>query len=583
MKLIEDLLVQSLINASKKAGYPNDNMSVQVCNIEGLGDFQCNDAMSMAKLFHKSPMIIAQEIAKNLDNNDIIEKCEVANPGFINITIKNEFLSNYLNDYMLFIDEKIKTKVQPRKTLIDYGGANVAKPLHVGHLRSADIGESIKRICKCVGNETLGDVHLGDWGLQIGMVISELEEKNPDLVYFDNNFEGSYPESSPVTIKDLEVLYPQANAKAKADENRMNKARQVTYELQNGRRGYIALWRHILNVSIEDLKKNYSNLNAEFDLWLGESDSQKYCDKVVQMLIDKGLAYKSDGALVVDVALPSDKKEVPPILLRKSDGSILYATTDLATIVQREKEYNIDRIIYVVDNRQEMHFTQVFRCINQSGILNKQIDLDYVGFGTMNGADGKPFKTRDGGTMFLDTLINLVKSKAKEKTLANNPTAKNIDEIADVVALAALKFADLSIYKSKDLVFDVDKFCSFEGKTGPYLLYTITRAKSILSKSMRKVENDFKIDIGCCDKKIIMTIIQYGNEVLSSYNELAPNILCDYVYRLANLYNSFYAKCNINREENEVKQKSWLKLTNYTLNIMEKVLNLLAIKTLDRM
>lgn len=585
MKFIEELLKDELTTACNNAGYNCDNISVQICNLEGFGDYQCNDAMAMAKQYKKAPFIIAEEIISKIENSKIIEKCEVAKPGYINIFIKNNFLTNYVNEYVNNIEKEIKNKINPQKIVIDYGGANVAKPLHVGHLRSANIGESIKRICKYVGNDVLGDVHLGDWGLQMGMVISELKRRNPNLVYFDDTYTGEYPTQSPVTIKDLETLYPEASKKAKADEELMNQAKQATLEFQKGKPGYVALCKHIVETSKKDLKNNYDTLNVDFDLWLGESDAKVYCDKVIEFIKNKGMAYESEGALVVDVKKEDDKKEVPPFMLINSAGAVLYSTTDLATIVQREQDYDVDKIIYVVDNRQEMHFTQLFRVVEKTKITNKDISLEFVGFGTMNGSDGKPYKTRDGGVMQLSVLIDDVVKKAKEKTDSNLNAKYNqneVEHIAKTVAISALKFADLAIFRSKDYIFDIDKFCSFDGKTGPYLLYTITRAKSILDKINKKTTNGY-LDIDVCDKKIILALIQFHNEVISAYKQLAPSVLCDYVYKLANLFNSFYSKCNIIKEQDQNKQNSWINLTSYTLQIMEKVLNLLGINTLDRM
>lgn len=584
MSNLTSILKDILDKAFEDCGYIDCNVTILPCNISSMGDFQCNNAMAVAKMYGKNPRELAQNVVDIVDKKDIISKIEIAGPGFINITISNEFLGKFVCDYMLNLSNKLD--IDNKKIIIDYGGANVAKPLHVGHMRSAIIGESIKRICKFVGNDVLGDVHLGDFGLQMGMIISELKRRQPDLVYFDENYTGEYPIESPITIQDLATLYPEANAKAKADENIMNEAKNATLEFQNGRRGYVALINSILEISKVDLKKNYDSLNVNFELWLGESDSKEYCHQVIQEIEDKNMARMSEGALIVDVDRPDDKIDVPPFILKKSDGALLYSTTDLATIVQRQKEYDVDSIIYVVDNRQEMHFTQLFRCVEKTGVLDKNVDLKFVGFGTMNGKDGKPYKTRDGGVMQLKMLIDEVKQKAFEKVSmakGNDLTYSDSDmrNISDTVAISALKFADLSIFRAKDYIFDVDKFCSFEGKTGPYLLYTITRAKSILKKVNNAITSDF--DTNCIPKDLLLTLIDVKEQIKKAYLELAPSVLCDYVYNLANLYNSFYNSCNIINEKDDIKKNTWLNLTKYTLEVMELVLDLLGIKTLDKM
>lgn len=587
MESISNLLSNILKKAFTDAGFVSENIGVQECSIKELGDYQCNDALAMAKQYKLNPMIIAEKVCENLNNaqnKEIISNCNVAKPGFINLTLDNKFLSAYIVDFFQNLDNFNLNNT--KNIIVDYGGPNIAKPLHVGHLRSADIGESIKRIVKAVGNNTLADVHLGDWGLQMGMVITEVKKRQPNLPYFDDNFTGEYPTSSPVTIQDLATLYPEANLKAKSDEEYMAEAKQATLDLQNGKRGYVALCNHILSISKADLKRIYDSLNINFDLWLGESDSKDYCNKLIEEVKSNGYTRVSEGALVIDVAEEDDKIEVPPFILVKSDGAKLYSTTDFATIKQREVEYNADRIIYVVDNRQSMHFTQLFRAINKTKILTKPVQLDFAGFGTMNGKDGRPYKTRDGGVMQLSQLIQEVKSKAYEKVkeVKGNDSSYSEDEmrnISNTVAIAALKFADLCTFRTKDCLFDPDKFCSFDGKTGPYLLYTITRAKSILRKSnFNKIST---INIDYCNKNIINLLLSYKNEVLKAYRELAPNYLCEYIFKLANEFNTFYSSCNIINEQNEDKKASWLAMTNYTLIIMEKVLYLLGINSLEKM
>lgn len=583
MNKFQNNLSGLLSQAFKNAGF-DEVASVQSCAIAELGDFQCQTALSLAKKYRMSPLVIAQKVVENLPENNIIKSISAVGPGYINLFLTDETLKTLLAEELENLDRPLG--IDSRITVVDYGGANVAKPLHVGHLRSANIGESIKRIAQYAGNKTIGDVHLGDWGLQMGMIISELHRQHPDWVYFDENYQGEYPPESPITIKDLETLYPEASQKAKADENLMKEAQVAMVELQNGRRGYYALWKHFLEVSKADLKKHYDALNVNFELWLGESDSVKYYPALIEEIISKGFAKESQGATIVEVEEETDAKPLPPFMLKKSDGGVTYATTDLATIVQRDKELRAERMIYVVDKRQGLHFEQVFRCTKKTGVTSRDIQLDFAGFGTMNGKDGKPYKTRDGGVMQLGVLISDVIKKAEEKV--EEAKGENADytpaekkEISTAVAISALKFADLSIFRMKDYIFDPDKFCSFEGKTGPYLLYTITRAKSILKKSGQKSFENF--EISHFPRQLVLELIAFKREAEKAYQELAPSVLCDYVYKIANLFNTFYNSCNIISEEDQAKKSSWLYLTNAVVKVMEKVLDLLAINTLEKM
>ena len=580
MELLVDKLNKIFTKAFCDAGYDEREINVGECAIEKFGDFQCQSPLFLAKKYHKAPFIIANDVLAHLPQNDIIQNATVANPGYINFFVDNTFLAKYLEEYLQEIDKP--RKPTGKKVLIDYGGANCAKPLHVGHLRSADIGEAIKRISKFMGDDCIGDVHLGDWGLQMGMVIYAVWEKYPDLVYFDENYTGEYQKEPPFSMEELKVMYPSISQRTKEDEILHEKVKQITYQLQQGRRGYVALWRHIIEVSKKLIKQDYDKLNANFDLWLGESDSKKYQDEVIDYVVKNGYSRVSDGATIVDISLPEDKTEIPPFMLLNSAGAALYSTTELATIVQREREFNVDEIIYVVDNRQELHFTQVFRCVKKTKILKKNIDLKFVGFGTMNGPDGKPYKTRDGRAMGLNDLMDMVKSKALEKVSQSKVgySQEEIENISNVVAISALKFADLCVLRTKDLIFDVDKFCSFEGKTGPYILYTITRANSILAKT-EKLSKDF-----CLleeDRKLALSLIKFSDAVNLAYEKSAPSYLCDYAYSLANEFNTFYGKSSIIYEENLEKKYSKIMLTNYTKNMLKKCMDLLAINTLEKM
>ena len=581
-KFIQDL-TKLIKTAFANAGF-DEEVVVSDCAIAELGDFQCQSALALAKKYRMSPLMIAQRVVESLPENNLIKSISAVGPGYINFFVTDDALKAQIRAELANLDKPLG--VDNRVTVVDYGGPNVAKPLHVGHLRSGTIGEAIKRICAYAGNKTIGDVHFGDWGLPLGMVISELERLHPDWVYFDKNFEGEYPKEPPFTVKDIELLYPTASKKAKEDEALMKIAQTATVELQEGRRGYRALWDHIMAVSKADVRNLYGILNIDFELWLGESDTQEDCPKLIQQIVNNGFAEKSQGALVIEVEEETDNKPLPPMMLQKTDGGITYATTDLATIVQREQDLGAERIIYIVDKRQDLHFTQVFRAAKKTGVVSKDLQLDFAGFGTMNGKDGKPYKTRDGGVMQLRVLIEEVIQKAQEKV--EEAKGQNEDysleekkAISTAVAISALKFADLSIYRMKDYIFDSDKFCSFEGKTGPYLLYTITRAKSILKKSGQDVFEKF--EIAHMPRQLVLTLLGFKSEAEKAYHELAPSVLCDYVYKLANLFNTFYNSCNIISEQDQSKKFSWLFLTNAVIKVMEKVLDLLAIKTLEKM
>ncbi len=472
--------------------------------------------------------------------------------------------------------------------MIDYGGPNVAKPLHVGHLRSAIIGESLKRIFRFKGNHVTGDIHLGDWGYQMGLIITELKKRKPELPYFDEAFEGDYPEEAPFTISELEEIYPTASAYAKEHEEYREEALKATFMLQNGHRGYRAIWNHIMNVSVTDLKKNYHNLNVDFDLWKGEADAQKYIPDMVERLKNEGYAHYDEGALVVDVQEEDDKKEVPPCMILKSDGAALYDTTDLATLVEREELYKPDEIIYVVDKRQELHFVQVFRCAKKTGIVRPDVKLEFLGFGTMNGKDGKPFKTREGGVMRLENLIREIDEEMYKKIMDNRTvTEEEALNTAKIVGLAAIKYGDLSNQASKDYVFDVDRFTSFEGNTGPYILYTIVRIKSILNKyqenggkldglSVKSAEND-------CEKALMLEAAKFNDVIEAVYEETAPHKLCAYIYDLANAFNKFYHETKILTEEEEVRKAGYIALLKLVKEILETCIDLLGFEAPERM
>ena len=539
--------------------------------------------------------MIADEVVEKLAANPIFAMAESVKPGFLNLKIDEAYLADYVakmqEDEGRFGCEKTEA---PKTIMIDYGGPNVAKPLHVGHLRSAIIGESVKRIGKFMGHNVIGDVHLGDWGLQMGLIITELKLRRPELVYFDDAYTGEYPEEAPFTISELEEIYPTASKKSKEDEAYKEAAMQATFELQHGKRGYQALLKHILNVSVTDLKRNYANLNVSFELWKGESDAQPYIPDMVQKMKDDGFAYISDGALVVDVKEETDTKEIPPCMILKSDGASLYNTTDLATMVWRMKDYNPDELIYVVDKRQELYFTQVFRCARKTGIVKPETELKFLGFGTMNGKDGRPFKTRDGGVMRLEHLISGINEEMLAKIQENQKTKENLgisteeaENTAKMVALAAIKYGDLSNQASKDYIFDIDRFTSFEGNTGPYILYTIVRIKSILNKyhGLGKDESGAVIEAAHSksEKDLMLELSKFNAVMESAFEETAPHKICSYIYDLANAFNSFYHGTKIMSEENETVQKSYIRLLELTKSVLETCIDVLGFSAPERM
>ncbi|MCI6866733.1 MAG: arginine--tRNA ligase, partial [Lachnospiraceae bacterium] len=495
-------------------------------------------------------------------------------------------------DYLLKMQAEEKLSVEeakePKTIIIDYGGPNVAKPLHVGHLRSAIIGESIKRICRYMGHKVIGDVHLGDWGLQMGLIITEVRKRQPDLVYFDESYEGEYPAEAPFTISELEEIYPTASAKSKEDASYKEEALEATAKLQDGVRGYRALWQHILNVSVADLKRNYSNLNVEFDLWKKESDAQPYIPEMTEYMKNEGYAYLDQGALIVDVKEESDTKEVPPCIILKSDGASLYTTTDLATIIERMKLFHPDEIIYVVDKRQEMHFTQVFRCARKTKLVEDDTKLRFLGFGTMNGKDGKPFKTREGGVMRLETLISDINAQMYKKITENHEVDPDeAMETAKLVALSAVKYGDLSNQASKDYIFDTDKFTSFEGNTGPYILYTIVRIKSILNKYRAGGGEVGKGRIlspaNESEKNLMMELVKFNSVIEQSFEEIAPHRICSFIYDLANAFNRFYHETRVLAEEEEARKQSWIQVLDLTREVLETSIDLLGFSAPERM
>lgn len=588
MKKLIDLIADELMQAFEIKGYESKFGMVTLSNRPDLCQYQCNGALAAAKLYKKAPIMIANEVVDSLKESMTFDKIEAIMPGFINITIKNEFLAKYLNESKEEEQYGCEKSAVSKTIIIDYGGPNVAKPLHVGHLRSAVIGESVKRISRFLGHNVIGDVHLGDWGLQMGLIITELKKRQPELVYFDDSYTGEYPAEPPFTITELEEIYPAANEYSKSNPEYKEEAKNATYLLQNGKTGYVALWNHILNVSVNDLKKNYENLNVSFDLWKKESDAQAYIPGLVDYLKEHNYTRISEGALVVDVKEETDTKEIPPCMILKSDGATLYNTTDLATLIERMELFRPDEIIYVVDKRQELYFETVFRCAKKTKLVEDNVKLTFLGFGTMNGKDGKPFKTRDGGVMRLENLIGSINDTVYQKMVENRDMAEEeTRSISKKVGLAALKYGDLSNQASKDYIFDIERFISFEGNTGPYILYTIVRIKSIINKykegnkALEKAE--ILPSVIPSEINLMLEAAKFNDVIEHSFLEYAPHKICQYIYDLANAFNSFYHENKIISEEDLKKQQSWIALITLVKGILETCIELLGYEAPDKM
>ena len=582
MNKILDIITAKMQQAFVDAGYDASFGRVTVSNRPDLCEYQCNGALAAAKQYKCAPIMIAKAVAEKLDAADY-DMVDAVMPGFINLKLSGKFLTDYLEEMRTSPDFGVEKIGAGQTCVVDYGGANVAKPLHIGHLRPAIIGEALKRLHKFMGYNAIGDVHLGDWGLQMGLIIAELQERQPELPYFDPDFTGEYPAEAPFTVDELEEIYPTASSK-KSDPAFSHKAHQATLELQQGRRGYRAIWNHILNVSVTDLKKNYNNLDVHFEKWLGESDADPYIPAMVADLKERDIAVLSEGAWVVPVAEDSDKKEVPPMILIKSDGSAIYATTDLATIVQRMQDWNPEKILYVTDKRQNLHFEQVFRAAKKSGIVSADTQLVHIGHGTMNGKDGKPFKTRDGGVLRLEQLVKDMTDFVRAKVVENKIVAESeVEDTTAKIALAALKYGDLSNQPTKDYNFDLERFAAFEGNTGPYILYTVVRIKSILAKYGAWENLPIQAPANAYAKDLMLAITKFGPTLESALKASAPNLICAYVYELAGAVNKFYHETRILGEEDENLKAGYIALIALAKNLLETSIHLLGFSAPEKM
>ena len=583
MKKVLDIITEKMQQAFVDAGYEASFGRVTVSNRPDLCEYQCNGALAAAKQYKCAPIAIANSVVEKLDADDY-DMVEAVMPGFINLKLSGAFLQKYLEEMRTAEDFGISKLGAGKTIVVDYGGPNVAKPLHIGHLRSAIIGESLKRLYKFFGYHTIGDIHLGDWGLQMGLIIAELQERQPDLCYFDPDYTGEYPAEPPFTISELEQIYPAASAKKKEDEAFAEKAHTATFELQSGRPGYRAIWQHIMKLSVADMTKIYDDLDVHFESWLGESDADPYIPAMLEDIKAKGLAVLSEGALVMDVAEETDKKEVPPCILVKSDGSAIYATTDLATMVQRMADWDPDKILYLTDKRQALHFEQVFRAARKSGIVKAGTELEHIGFGTMNGKDGKPFKTREGGVMRLENLIADMTAFVRAKVVENQIVAESeVEQTTKKIAMAALKYGDLSNQPTKDYIFDMDRFAAFEGNTGPYILYTIVRIKSILARYGAWEHLPIQKSTNSYAKDLQLAITKFGPSLESALSNSAPNLICAYIYELAGAANKFYHETPILKEEDQEKKAGYIALMGLTKRILEQCTALLGFEAPEKM
>ncbi len=583
MERILDYISDKMGLAFEKAGYEASYGKVTVSNRPDLCEYQCNGALAAAKAYHCAPIQIAQKVVEELDAQDF-SLAEAVMPGFINLRLSGSFLAGYLEQMRTAPDFGVEKSGTGKTVVVDYGGANVAKPLHIGHLRPAIIGESLKRLHQFMGYNAIGDVHLGDWGLQMGLIIAELQDRQPNLPYFDPDFTGEYPAEAPFTLTELEEIYPAASARKKTDAEFAERAHAATYALQQGNRGYRAIWQHIMRISLADLHRVYDSLDVHFEKWLGESDADPYIPAMVAGLKAKGLAIPSEGAWVIPVAEPGDKKEIPPVILVKSDGSSIYATTDLATMVQRMQDWNPDKILYVTDKRQNLHFEQIFRAARKAGIVKPETELEHVGHGTMNGADGKPFKTRDGGVLRLEQLVKEMTDFVRAKVVENKIVDENeVENTTHIIALAALKYGDLSNQPTKDYNFDLERFAAFEGNTGPYILYTIVRVKSILAKYGAWEHLPIQAPVNDSAKDLMLSVTRLAPTLESALRTASPNLICAYIYELAGCVNKFYHETRILGEEDKEKQAGYIALIGLAKDILETCISILGFEAPEKM
>ena len=582
MSIIKNI-TKELENIVKQAGYEVENLVLQPSGRKDLGQYQLNDAMPLAKKYGKNPRMIAEDIVKILEQDKRFTNVNIAGPGFINITLTDEYLVELLNKISVNIEENID-KEEPKKIVVDYGGANVSKALHVGHLRPANIGEAMKRLAKILGHDVLGDAHLGDYGRPLGLVVLEIKKRYPELKFFDENYNGSYEELElPITNADLEEIYPYASAKAKEDEEYLEEARDVTSKIQSKTPGYYDVWKKVVEISKADIKKVYDRLNVHFELWQGESDAVEYFDELNKIFEYAGILEDSEGAKIVEVKDDNDNAPMPPLLFIKSNGTISYQTTDLATILERKKNYDPDEIWYLTDGRQALHFEQVFRAARKANLVDSHVVLEHIPLGTMNGKDGKPFKTRDGGVMSLKKLMELINEETLKRIDPESVTEEEKNQIAETVAIAALKYADFLPYRGTDYIFELEKFADLEGKTGSYILYSTIRMKSLLAKAKDLKQEKMNLINGDTEREIALTILSMPTVLTKAKEAKSLNDIAEFLYKLTSLYNKFYSENKVLVEENQQLQESWLVLTKLVYDINNLLLDVLGIKVPEKM
>lgn len=567
----------------KSAGYEIDRFILQPSKLKELGDYQINDAMSLAKIYHESPIVIAGKIKDVLESDSRFTNINIAGPGFINLSFSDEFLINLVNSMEDDILNNIDMQ-EHKKIMLDYGGANVAKALHVGHLRSANLGEALKRLAKLLGQEVISDAHLGDYGRPLGLVVLELKKRYPDLAFFDEAYQGDYTlVDLPITNSDLEKIYPEASTKAKEDEEYLEEARIITTKIQNHERGYYDIWKKVVDISKKEIKQVYDNLNVSYDLWEGESDAAEYVPELLEIMNSKNLVKLSDNAKIVEVKEDDETSPMPPLLLVKSNGSISYETTDLATILERKKKFNPDEIWYCADLRQQLHFEQVFRASRKAELVDSNVKLEYIGFGTMNGLDGKPFKTRDGGVMSLKALMDLIKEETKKRINYDIVKEDKLDETINIISMATLKYADFLPFRGTDYIFNPAKFADVEGKTGPYILYSTIRMKSLLEKGKEEKKETYSKIGNQTDREILLTLLKLPITLTKAYEAKSLNDIAEYLYTLTSKYNTFYADNKILLEEDALLKESWLVLTDIVYKTNLLLLDTLGLKVPEKM
>lgn len=573
MKTIIEILTENVSKAFATCGYSAEFGSVKESDRPDLCQFQCNGAFAAAKLYKKSPAVIANDVVGLLSSNCIFGKVSVVGTGFINMDISDIFILKYLDDILSDPHLGIKQSEKNETVFLDYGGPNAAKPLHVGHLRSAVIGEALKRLAEATGRKTISDIHLGDWGLQMGLVIAELEDRD------------NCGEDMSLSSEEWDTIYTLASQKSKVNGQFKQRAQEITAKLQRGDEKYFSIWKKVMKISVANIKANYKVLGVSFDLWNGESDAEKHVSELIEILEDKNLLKESYGARVVDVSLPGDNAPVPPVIIKKSDGSNIYATTDLATIIERDKLYAPDEIWYIVDNRQSLYFTQIFRCARKAALVPKKTALLHLCFGTMNGSDGKPYKTRDGGVMklsdFYNTVYNTIYKRVSSSTFSEGADKK---EISHKITIAAIKFGDMINHRAKDYIFDIEKFTASEGKTGTFLLYTIARINSILKKANSNHTNEISQKIYSeTERNLILSLALSNNVYEIAYCEKAPNLICENAYKIASAFSKFYNENHIMTETDAAKKTAWLYLCQATKTVLQKHLDILGIESVELM